>query len=172
MHPVVPPNRRCATNAPMQYWLMKSEPGDYSIDDLERDGTEHWDGIRNYQARNIMRDQMQVGDRVLFYHSNAKPPGVVGVAEIASGPYTDHSQFDPQAKYFDPKSDPQEPRWIMVDVKFVEKLPRMVSLPELRGCPELTDMVLLNRSRLSVQPVTQEQYAYILDRAREPADER
>jgi predicted RNA-binding protein with PUA-like domain len=154
----------------MQYWLMKSEPGDYSIDDLERDGTEHWDGIRNYQARNLMRDQMQVGDRVLFYHSNAKPPGVVGVAEIASAPYPDHTQFDPEAKYHDPKSDPANPRWIMVDVKFVEKLPRMVSLPELREYAELADMVLLNRSRLSVQPVTREQYAFILDRAREPAD--
>jgi predicted RNA-binding protein with PUA-like domain len=160
---------RCATNASMQYWLMKSEPGDYSIDDLERDGTEHWDGIRNYQARNLMRDQMEIGDRVLFYHSNAKPPGVVGVAEIASGPYPDHTQFDPKSKYHDPKSDPDNPRWIMVDVKVVEKLPRMVSLPELREYPELAEMVLLNRSRLSVQPVTREQYEFILDRAQEPA---
>jgi predicted RNA-binding protein with PUA-like domain len=153
----------------MQYWLMKSEPGDYSIDDLELDGTEHWDGIRNYQARNLMRDQMKVGDRVLFYHSNAKPPGVVGVAEIASGPYPDHTQFDSKAKYFDPKSDPDDPRWIMVDIRFVEKLPRMVSLPELREYPELAEMVLLNRSRLSVQPVTKVQYEFILDRARDSA---
>ena len=153
----------------MQYWLMKSEPGDYSIDDLERDGTEHWDGIRNYQARNLMRDQMQIGDRVLFYHSNAQPPGVVGIAEIASGPYADHTQFDPNEKYYDPKSDPDDPRWIMIDVRFVEKLPRLVSLPELRGYPELVDMVLLNRSRLSVQPVAKAEYEFILDRAREPA---
>lgn len=153
----------------MQYWLMKSEPGDYSIDDLERDGTEHWDGIRNYQARNLMRDQMEVGDRVLFYHSNAQPPGVVGIAEIAGGPHADHTQFDPNEKYYDPKSDPDNPRWIMVDVRFVEKLLRLVSLPELRGYPELTDMVLLNRSRLSVQPVTKAEYEFILDRAREPA---
>jgi predicted RNA-binding protein with PUA-like domain len=153
----------------MQYWLMKSEPGDYSIDDLERDGTEHWDGIRNYQARNLMRDQMKVGDRVLFYHSNAKPPGVVGVAEIASGPYPDHTQFDSTAKYYDPKSDRDDPRWIMVDIRFVEKLPRMVSLPELREYPELAEMVLLNRSRLSVQPVTKVQYEFILDRVQEAA---
>ncbi len=160
---------RCGTNASMQYWLMKSEPGDYSIDDLKRDGTEHWDGVRNYQARNLMRDQMEIGDRVLFYHSNAKPPGVVGVAEIGSGPYPDHTQFDPESKYHDPKSDPDDPRWIMVDVKFVEKLPRMVTLPELREYPELAEMVLLNRSRLSVQPVTKGQYEFILDRAQEPA---
>jgi len=147
---------------------MKSEPSDYSIDDLERDGTEHWDGIRNYQARNLMRDQMEIGDRVLFYHSNAKPPGVVGIAEVASGPYPDHTQFDPEEKYYDAKSDPDDPRWIMVDVKFVEKLPRMVGLPELRECEELSDMVLLNRSRLSVQPVTEEQYEFIVDRAGEP----
>ena len=152
----------------MQYWLMKSEPGDYSIDDLKQDGTEHWDGIRNYQARNLMRDQMEIGDRVLFYHSNAKPPGVVGIAEIATGPYPDHTQFDPEEKYFDAKSDPEDPRWIMVDVKFVEKLPRMVGLPELRECEELSDMVLLNRSRLSVQPVTREQFEFIVDRAGEP----
>lgn len=147
----------------MRYWLMKSEPDAYSIDDLERDGTEHWDGIRNYQARNIMRDDMEVGDRVLFYHSNAKPPGVAGIAEIASGPYPDHTQFDPDAKYFDPKSNPDDPRWIMVDVKFVEKLPRLVGLPELKAYPELADMVLLNRSRLSVQPVTPEEYAFIVE---------
>ncbi|MGZ8786074.1 MAG: EVE domain-containing protein [Acidimicrobiia bacterium] len=125
----------------MQYWLMKSEPGDYSIDDLERDGTAPWDGIRNYQARNLMRDNMEVGDRVLFYHSNTKPPGVVGVAEIAGRPCPDHTQFDPDAKYFDPPSDRDNPRWIMVDVGFVERLPRMVSLPELRAYRELADLV-------------------------------
>jgi predicted RNA-binding protein with PUA-like domain len=115
---------------------------------------------------------MEAGDRVLFYHSNAQPPGVVGVAEIASGPYPDHTQFDPNEKYYDPKSDPDDPRWIMVDVKFVEKLPRMVSLRELREYQELADMVLLNRSRLSVQPVTKQQYEFILDRAQEPAPEK
>lgn len=149
----------------MRYWLMKSEPGDYSIDDLERDGTEHWDGIRNYQARNLMRDDMEVGDKVLFYHSNAKPPGVVGLAEVASGPYPDHTQFDSKAKYFDPKSDPEDPRWIMVDIKYVKKLPRLVSLHELKEYPELSEMVLLNRSRLSVQPVREAEYEFIVDLA-------
>jgi len=153
----------------MRYWLMKSEPDDYSIDDLQRDGIEHWDGVRNYQARNLMRDEMSIGDRVLFYHPNAKPPGVVGIAEIVSGPYPDHTQFDPTDKHFDPNSSEDEPRWIMVDVEFVEKLPRLVPLPELREYPELSDMVLLNRSRLSVQPVTKAEYEFILDRAREPA---
>jgi predicted RNA-binding protein with PUA-like domain len=150
----------------MRYWLMKSEPDAYSIDDLERDGTEHWDGIRNYQARNLMRDETAIGDRVLFYHSNAKPPGVIGLAEIASGPYADHTQFDPDEKYFDSKSDPDNPRWIMVDIKFIEKLPRLVSLHELKDYPELTDMVLLNRSRLSVQPVSKEEYEFIVELAR------
>lgn len=155
----------------MQYWLMKSEPSDYSIDDLERDGREHWDGVRNYQARNLMRDQMEVGDRVLFYHSNAKPPGVVGLAEVSSEAYPDHTQFDPDDPHFDPKSDPDDPRWIMVDVQFVEKLPRMVGLPELREYPELSDMVLLNRSRLSVQPVAEAEFQFIVARAREDAPE-
>jgi len=145
---------------------MKSEPGDYSIDDLEADGTTYWDGVRNYQARNLMRDEMSVGDRVLFYHSNAKPPAVVGLAEIASGPYPDHTQFEPNDKHFDPKSDPDDPRWIMVDVEFVERLPREVGLPELREYPQLADMVLLNRSRLSVQPVTRAQFEFIVEIAR------
>ena len=152
----------------MRYWLMKSEPDAYSIDDLERDGTEHWDGIRNYQARNLMRDEMAVGDRVLFYHSNAKPPGVVGIAEIASGAYPDHTQFDPDEKYFDPKSDPESPRWLMVDVRFVEKLPRLVSLHEIKATPRLADMVLVNRSRLSVQPVTKQEFELIVDMAGAP----
>ena len=151
----------------MNYWLMKSEPGDYSIDDLEVDGTTHWDGVRNYQARNLMRDEMAVGDRVLFYHSNAKPPAVVGLAEVARTAYPDHTQFDPDDKHFDPKSDPDDPRWIMVDIKFVEKLPRQVGLPELKEYSELEDMVLLNRSRLSVQPVTKKQFEFIVARAKE-----
>lgn len=150
---------------------MKSEPDAYSIDDLARDGTEHWDGIRNYQARNLMRDEMEIGDRVLFYHSNAKPPGVVGIAEVASGPYPDHTQFDPDEKYYDPKSDPENPRWIMVDVKYVEMLPRLVSLHEIKAYPELVDMVLVNRSRLSVQPVTEAEFEFIVARAREPEPE-
>lgn len=153
----------------MNHWLIKSEPDAYSIDDLERDGTEHWDGIRNYQARNLMRDEMAIGDRVLFYHSNSKPPGVVGLCEVASGPYPDHTQFDPESNYHDPKSDPDDPRWIMVDMRFVEKFPRKVGLPELREYPELADMVLLNRSRLSIQPVSDAEFEFIVDLARRPA---
>ncbi len=152
----------------MRYWLIKSEPDVYSIDDLERDGTEHWDGIRNYQARNTMRDDMSIGDRCLFYHSNARPPGVAGVAEVASDAYPDHTQFDPSSRYHDPTSDPDDPRWLMVDMRFVEKLPRLVGLPELKTYSELQDMVLLRRSRLSVQPVTQAEYEFILERANEP----
>lgn len=153
----------------MKYWLIKSEPDTYSIDDLARDGTEHWDGIRNYQARNIMRDEMKIGDRVLFHHSNAKPPGIVGVAEVASEPYPDHTQFDPKSNYFDETSDPDDPRWIMVDMKFVEKFPRFLGLPELKTHRALSDMVLLNRSRLSVQPVTKKQFDYIVALASKPA---
>ncbi|MDH4118964.1 MAG: EVE domain-containing protein [Acidimicrobiia bacterium] len=150
----------------MKHWLMKSEPDAFSIDDLERVGIEPWDGIRNYQARNYMRDTMSIGDRVLFYHSNAKPPGVVGLAEVASEPYPDPTQFDPGAKYYDPKSDPADPRWILVDVKFVAKLPRLVSLDELRHHPEVSDMVLLSRSRLSVQPVDEKHFDFIVELAR------
>jgi predicted RNA-binding protein with PUA-like domain len=153
----------------MRYWLIKSEPDAYSIDDLERDGTEHWDGIRSYQARNIMLNEMKVGDRLLFYHSSANPPGVAGIAEVASEPYPDHTAFDPSEKYYDPRSDPDDPRWYMVDVRFVEKRPRFVSLPELRGYDRLQDMVLLNNSRLSVQPVTEDQFDFIVARAREGA---
>lgn len=154
----------------MKYWLIKSEPESYSIEDLERDGVEHWDGIRNYQARNIMRDEMTVGDLVLFHHSNAKPPGIVGIAEVASGPYPDHTQFDSASKYFDETSDPDDPRWIMVDMKFVEKFPRLVGMPELKRHPALSDMVLLNRSRLSVQPVTKKQFDYIVQLAEQSPD--
>ncbi len=151
-----------AESQPMRYWLMKSEPGDYSIEDLERDGSTHWDGVRNYQARNLMRDEMRVGDRVLFYHSNAKPPGVAGIAEVVRESYPDFTSWDPADKHFDPASTPDAPRWFMVDIGFVERLPRLVGLPELRDQPELADMPLLNRSRLSVQPVTSEQYDLIV----------
>lgn len=146
---------------------MKSEPGEYSIDELERDGVTHWDGVRNYQARNLMRDEMEAGDRVLFYHSNAKPPAVVGIAEVAREAYPDHTQFDPDDPHFDPKSDPDDPTWLMVDVKFVAKLPREVGLPELKTYPELAGMVLLNRSRLSVQPVAAQEFDFIVARAEE-----
>ncbi len=154
-----------------QYWLMKSEPYVYSIDDLQRDGTTYWDGVRNYAARNIMRDRMRIGDRVLYYHSNAKPPGVAGIAEVCRESYPDHTQFDPSSKYHDPKATDENPRWFMVDVRFVEKFEREVSLPEIRATPELAEMVLVNRSRLSVQPVTQAEYDRIVGMAAAASEE-
>ena len=136
-----------------QYWLMKSEPGDYSIDDLEKDGSTYWDGVRNYQARNLMR-RMQVGDGVFFYHSVAKPPGIAGIARVCKPAYVDHTQFDPADKHFDPKASPEKPRWEMVDIEFVAKLDEILPLPELREVPQLEGMALLRKGqRLSVQPV-------------------
>ena len=150
-----------------QYWLMKSEPYVYSIDDLERDGTTHWDGVRNYAARNLMRDRMRIGDRVLYYHSNAKPPGVAGIAEVCRESYPDFTQFDASNKYFDPKATEEVPRWFMVDIRFIEKFAAEVSLPQIRATPELAEMVLVNRSRLSVQPVTEAEYEHIVAMAKE-----
>jgi len=150
--------------AAMRHWLFKSEPSTFSIDDLaaEPEKTACWDGVRNYQARNLLRDEVAKGDRVLFHHSNAKPPGVAGIAEVVREGYGDHTAWDPESKYFDPKSTPEEPRWYMVDVRFVEKLPRFVPLPELREVAALADMPLLNRSRLSIQPVTKRQFERIV----------
>ena len=150
---------------PRQHWLMKSEPYDYSIDDLQRDGTTHWDGVRNYAARNLMRDKMRIGDRVLFYHSNVKPPGVAGIAEVCRESYPDFTQFDPANKYHDPKATEENPRWFMVDIRFVEKFEREVGLPEIRATPKLAGMVLVNRSRLSVQPVTEAEFEHIVGMA-------
>ncbi len=144
-----------------QYWLMKSEPDVYSIEDLERDGKTHWDGVRNYQARNFMRDRMRVGDGVLFYHSNAKPPGVAGLARVCKEGYPDHTAFDSKDPHFDPKSNPADPRWFMVDVEFVEKFPELLPLGDLRDVDGLEEMVLFKRSRLSVQPVTKEEFGII-----------
>ena len=148
----------------MNYWLIKSEPEDYSIDDLEADGTEHWDGIRNYQARNFMRDDMKIGDLVFFYHSNCKPPGIVGLCEVASEPYPDHTAFDANEKYFDSKSDPDNPRWIMVDMKFIRKTRRQISLEEIkRHAEQLEDFPLIRRgNRLSVMPVSKAHWDFIL----------
>lgn len=147
----------------MQSWLIKSEPYVYSFDDLVKDGRTLWDGVRNYQARNFMRDTMEVGDQVLFYHSNVKPPGVAGICEVASEPYPDPTQFDPASKYHDPKSDPDDPRWMLVDVTPVESLPRFVSLDELRATKSLAKMALLQRGqRLSIQPVTAAQFRTVL----------
>ena len=147
----------------MAYWLMKSEPDAYSIDDLERDGREPWDGIRNYQARNMMRDEMKIGDEVFFYHSNCKEPSVVGIARVVSEPYPDPTQFDPDSKYFDPKSDMENPRWCLVDVEFVRKLDRPITLAELRGHPGLDGLVLTRKgNRLSIMPVSDKHWDLIL----------
>ena len=148
----------------MQYWLMKSEPDTYSIDDLQSFGVDHWDGIRNYQVRNFFRDQMQVGDQAFFYHSNCKVPGIVGTMEIASKAYPDHTAFDPNEKYFDSKSDPVNPRWFMVDVRYIRHLDRMITLGELRLQKQIADMKLLQRgNRLSVLPLSKREWQYILD---------
>ena len=145
----------------MNYWLMKSEPDEFSIDDLQRVGTEPWTGIRNYQARNYMRDSMQVGDQILFYHSSCKVPAIVGIAEVASAPYADFSAFNASSRYFDPKSSPDNPRWQLVDIRFVSRLPKPVTLEQIKAHPQLTDMALINRSRLSIQPVTAQQWQQI-----------
>jgi predicted RNA-binding protein with PUA-like domain len=144
-----------------QYWLMKSEPGAYSIDDLEKDQETYWDGVRNYQARNFMRDKMRIGDEVLFYHSNAKPPGVAGLARISKEGYPDHTAFDPEDPHYDPKSDQANPRWFMVDIKFVDKFAEVIPLSVLRETEGLENMVLVKRSRLSVQPVTRDEFEII-----------
>ena len=154
----------------MQHWLMKSEPDAFGIDDLARVKVEPWTGVRNYQARNFMRDQMKVGDRVLFYHSNATPPGVAGLAVVKRTGVVDATQFEPSSPYYDPGSKRDDPRWICVDVEFVEKLPRLIALDELRANPALNGMVLLQKgSRLSVQPVSAAHYKAVLAMAKKAA---
>jgi predicted RNA-binding protein with PUA-like domain len=144
-----------------RHWLMKSEPDSYSIDDLQRDGRTSWEGVRNYQARNLMRDDMQVGDPVLFYHSGANPPGVAGLAKIARTAYPDRSALDPDSHYFDPKATEEDPRWVMVDIEFVERFPEVVPLSVLHVEPGLEEMLLNRKSRLSVQPVTREEFEIV-----------
>jgi predicted RNA-binding protein with PUA-like domain len=147
----------------MKHWLMKSEPDAFSIDDLKRKKVEAWDGVRNYQARNFMRDGMKPGDQVFFYHSNCNPPGIVGIAEVASDAYPDPSQFDSKSKYFDPKSSREDPRWMLVDVKFVKKLKRTITLEELKADEQLEDMPLLRKgNRLSVMPIAAGDWRHIL----------
>ncbi|MEM7253858.1 MAG: EVE domain-containing protein [Pseudomonadota bacterium] len=148
----------------MRYWLMKSEPEEFSIDDLRRrpKKTEPWDGVRNYQARNMMRDEMKRGDQVFFYHSNCDVPGIVGIAEVAKEGYPDPTAFDPDDKHFDPKSDPDNPRWFLVDVKFVRKLKRTISLSELKEHKALENLALVRRgNRLSVMPVGAKEWKFI-----------
>ncbi len=140
-----------------KFWLLKSEPSCYSIDDLAADDkqTTFWDGVRNYQARNILRDEMQVGDRAFFYHSNAQPMAIVGTVEIVTAGYPDPTAFDPSEGHYDPKSDPDDPTWFVVDVRLLQKFPEPVTRDVLKSCSALDDMMLLRRgSRLSVQPVT------------------
>jgi predicted RNA-binding protein with PUA-like domain len=156
----------------LQYWLLKTEPESFSIQDLARSPgqTTCWDGVRNYQARNFMRDQMRVGDRVLIYHSNADPPCVVGTAVVVRESYPDSSAWDPASHYFDADSKPEAPRWFMVDVKLESILPRALPLDELRTMPKLTAMELLRKgSRLSVQPVRKTEFDAILAAAKKPA---
>ncbi|OGG59908.1 EVE domain-containing protein [Candidatus Kaiserbacteria bacterium RIFCSPHIGHO2_02_FULL_50_50] len=150
----------------MNYWLMKVEPDTYSIDDLARDGVYAWDGVRNYQARNFMRDAMRVGDKVLFYASNAKPSGVVGLAKIASVPRADPTQFDQSSHYFDQKATTEKPRWVLVDVAFVKKFAPPVTLAEIKLDPTLAGMLLVRPGqRLSIQSVTKKHYEHIVQLA-------
>jgi predicted RNA-binding protein with PUA-like domain len=145
---------------------MKSEPDVYSIDDLARDGRTAWTGVRNYQARNFMRDGMRVGDRVFFYHSTAEPPGIAGLAEVCSAPYPDPTQFDPRSPYHEPRATPDKPVWVLVDVQFVAKFRRVIPLDTLRADPGLAGLILLQRgSRLSVQPVDPRHAIRMLDLA-------
>ncbi len=149
----------------MKYWLMKSEPDTYSIDDLAAQPrrTDHWDGIRNYQARNFMRDGMKKGDLAFFYHSNCSEPGIAGIMEIVREAYPDFTSWDPGSPYHDPKSSPDRPRWFMVDVRFKRKLKRIITLRELKQHPELGSMKLLQRgSRLSIMPVSDREWRFIL----------
>ena len=147
-----------------RYWLMKSEPDEFSIDDLAAVDSEPWSGVRNYQARNYMRDDMKPGDGVLFYHSNAVPPGLAGIARVAGKPYPDPTQFDPESDYYDPKSSVDNPRWQLVDLRFERKFKRLISLDEIKQHAEaLGDFALLRRgNRLSVMPVEKAQWNYLL----------
>ncbi len=147
----------------VQHWLMKTEPETFGIDDLARVQIEPWTGVRNFQARNLMRDEMRVGDAVLFYHSNAEPSGVAGLARVHATGVVDATQFEPSSPYYDPKAKRDAPTWICVDVAFVAKLPRLLPLAELRELPGIEDMVLLRKgSRLSVQPVTANEYKRVV----------
>ena len=147
-----------------KYWLMKSEPSDYSFDDLknERNSTAEWDGVRNYQARNLLRDEIKVGDEVLFYHSNSKPSAVVGTAKVVKNGYPDFTAWDPNSDHPDPKSTEENPIWYMVDIQAGETFRNPVSLSDIKGTPELFDMVLVRNSRLSVQPVLESEYIKVI----------
>ena len=149
----------------MKYRLMKSEPDAFGIDDLAKRPrkTEHWDGIRNYQVRNMLRDEMQKGDEAFFYHSSCKEPGIVGIVRLVKAAYPDYTAFDPESKYYDPKSDPDNPRWFMVDVQLIRKFKRVIGLQELKTHPFLAEMLIMRRgNRLSVTPISKKHWDYIL----------
>jgi len=147
-----------------QYWLMKSEPGAYSIDDLKKDKKTYWNSVRNYQARNFMRDQMQVGDLVLFYHSNADPAGVAGIARVCKKGYPDFTAQDVRDKYYDLKATTDNPIWFMVDVQFVKNFKNLIPLEALKNNPKLSDMMVVKRGmRLSIQPVTEKQFNIVIE---------
>jgi len=155
---------------PRRYWLMKVEPSAYSIDDLARDGSTSWEGVRNYQARNFIRDEMQVGDGVLFYASNADPSGVTGLAEIARAAYPDAFAWKKGHTYFDAASTPEKPLWYAVDIRFVERFPGIVSLETLKSTPGLEEMVVTKKgSRLSIQPVTKREFEIVMKLGRKTA---
>lgn len=148
----------------MAYWLFKTEPGCFSFDDLKArpNQSEPWDGVRNFQARNFLRDTIQAGDQILFYHSNVAQPAVVGLAEVSRSGYPDATALDPQGEHFDPKATAANPIWYLVDVRYQRDLPRNVTLEQIKSHPLLTEMPLVKRSRLSIQPVTGEQWQIIL----------
>ena len=145
----------------MRYWLFKSEPDVFGIDHLAQrpDQTEPWDGVRNYQARNFLRDEVGVGDKVFFYHSSCKTVGIAGIAEVVKAGYPDATQFDPESDYYDPKATPDKPRWYSVDVKYVSKFARVLPLSVIKDCPQITELGLVKKGhRLSVMPVTESEW--------------
>lgn len=148
-----------------KYWLCKSEPENYSIDDMKRDGTTPWDGVRNYGARNFMRDEMKVGDLCFFYHSNQNPPAIVGVMEVVKEAYPDALQFNPDSKYFDEKSSESDPRWVNVDMKFITKFDQPVGREDLKDASELEDMELFRLGRYSITPVRKAEWDHIMKMA-------
>jgi len=156
----------------MNYWLMKSEPDVFGIDHLKAmpKKTEHWDGVRNYQARNMMRDDMEKGDLVFFYHSNCDEPGIVGIMKVVREGYPDHTAFHPESKYYDPKSDPDKPRWYMVDVQYQRKLRRVITLAELKTYKAMDDCPLVRKgNRLSIMPISKQQWDFVLGLEHEKA---
>lgn len=157
----------------MRYWLFKSEPDCFSIDDLRQrpKQIEHWDGVRNYQVRNMLRDEVKPGDRVFFYHSSCQPPGIAGIAEVVKAGYPDFTAWDIHSEHFDPKSTAENPRWYMVDIKFIEKFPRLITLDEIKRNRDLKTMLVTRKgSRLSITPVTKEEWQVVLKMKVKSAD--